>query len=104
MSPRTLGLFDQDTRHRKLEGLGDPLVMLIPIVMRSMFREPLEAARGAPRDPRKGGRPFHDAVFMSQSRVLRELYALSDEPVEFQIADRLSFPRSRLRRHARGGA
>jgi len=93
MSHRTLGLFDQDTRHRKLEALGDPLVMLNQIVMWSMFREPLEAARGVPRDPRKGGRPFHDAVFMFKILVLRELYALSDEQVEFQIADRLSFQR-----------
>ncbi len=93
MSLRPLGLFDQDTRYRKLESLGDPLVMLHTIVPWSIFREPLEAARGEARDPRKGGRPFHDAVLMFKILVLRELYALSDEQVEFQIADRLSFQR-----------
>ncbi|WP_049624015.1 IS5/IS1182 family transposase, partial [Frateuria defendens] len=92
MSQRSLGLFDQDTRYRKLEALGDPLVVLGRIVPWSMFREPLEAVRG-PRDTKKGGRPFHDAVLMFKILVLRELYALSDEQVEFQIADRLSFQR-----------
>ncbi len=93
MSSRPLGLFDQDTRYRKLEALGDPLVLLAKIVPWSIFREPLEAARGAPRDARKGGRPPYDAVLMFKILVLRELYALSDEQVEYQIADRLSFQR-----------
>jgi len=90
---RHLGLFDQETRYRKLESLGDPLVVLNKIVPWSLFREPLEAARGSQRDPRKGGRPAYDAVLMFKILVLRELYALSDEQVEFQVADRLSFQR-----------
>jgi IS5 family transposase len=93
MTHRPLGLFDQDTRYRKLESLGDPLVILGKIVPWSIFREPLESARGQPRDEKKGGRPFHDAVLMFKILVLRELYSLSDEQVEFQIADRLSFQR-----------
>jgi hypothetical protein len=93
MTPRPLGLFDQAPRYRKLESLGDPLVILGKIVPWAIFREPLESARGPPRDEKKGGRPFHDAVLMFKILVLRELYSLSDEPVEFQIADRLSFQR-----------
>ena len=61
-----------------------------------MFRETLETMRTAGRDPRKGGRPSHDAVRMFKVLVLRELYALSDEQVEYQIADRLSFQRFTL--------
>ena len=49
--------------------------------------------RSEGRDPRKGGRPPHDAVRMFKVLVLREMYALSDEQVEYQIADRLSFQR-----------
>lgn len=49
MLHRTLGLFDQDTRHRKLEALGDPLVVLNKIVPWEMFREPLEATRSEAR-------------------------------------------------------
>lgn len=90
---RPLGLFDQDTRYRKLEKLGDPLVVLNQIVPWSIFREPLEAARGVTKDSKKGGRPAYDAVLMFKILVLREMYALSDEQVEFQVADRLSFQR-----------
>lgn len=92
MSQRILGLFDQDTRYRKLESLGDPLVALNQIVPWSIFREPLEATRRA-TDPRRGGRPPHDVLLMFKILVLRELYALSDEQVEYQVADRLSFQR-----------
>ena len=92
MAARPLGLFDQEIRQRKLEALGDALVELDRIVPWGMFRETLEAMRPR-RDPCKGGRPPHDAVRMFKVRVLRELYALSDERVEFQIADRLSFQR-----------
>ena len=93
MTSRPLGLFDQEIRQRKLQALGDPLVELDRIVPWGMFRETLESMRAAGRDPRKGGRPPHDAVRMFKVLVLRELYALSDEQVEYQIADRLSFQR-----------
>lgn len=92
MSHRPLGLFDQDTRHRKLESLGDPLVVMNRIVPWEMFRERLTTVREA-RDPRRGGRPSYDVVLMFKILVLRELYALSDEQVEYPVADRLSFQR-----------
>ena len=92
MSARPLGLFDQEIRQRKLEALGDALVELNRIVPWEMFRETLEAMHPQ-RDPRKGGRPPHDAVRMFKVLVLRELFTLSDKQVEFQIADRLSFQR-----------
>ena len=38
--------------------------------------------RTAGHDPRKGGRPSHDAVRLFKVLVLRELYTLSDEQVE----------------------
>lgn len=93
MSLRPLGLFDEELRYRKLELLGDPLVTLNRIVPWEIFRETLEAAQGERSDPRKGGRPRHDAVRMFKVLVLRELYALSDEQVEYQVSDRLSFQR-----------
>ena len=93
MTSRPLGLFDQEIRQRKLQALGDPLVELDRIVPWGMFRETLESMRSEGRDPRKVGRSPHDAVRMFKVLVLRELYALSDEQVEYQIADRLSFQR-----------
>ena len=92
MSLRPLGLFDQEIRQRKLEALGDPLVILDRIVPWAMFRQTLETMRPV-RDPRKGGRPPHDVLRMFKVLVLRELCTLSDEQVEYQIADRLSFQR-----------
>lgn len=73
MQHRSLGLFDQDTRYRKLEVLGDPLVVLNKIVPWEMFREPLEATRNEGRDPKRGGRPAYDAVLMFKILVLREV-------------------------------
>ena len=93
MTSRSLGLFDQEIRQRKLQALGDPLVALNTIVPWAIFRTTQESMRSEGRDPRKGGRPPHDAVRMFKVLVLRELYALSDEQVEYQIADRLSFQR-----------
>ena len=55
-----------------------------------MFRETLETMRTAGHDPRKSGRSSHDAVRLFKVLALRELYALSDEQVEYQIANRLS--------------
>ncbi len=101
MTSRPLGLFDQKIRQRKLQALGDPLVALNTIVPWSIFRTTLESIRNEVSDPRKGGRPPRDqrksprddAVRMFKVLVLRKLYALSDEQVEYQIADRLSFQR-----------
>ena len=39
----------------------------------------------------QGGRPPYDEIFMFKCYVLQRLYRLSDEDVEFQIADRYSF-------------
>ena len=44
------------------------------------------------REDRKG-RPPNDAVMMFKTLVLRELYQLSDDNMEYQIMDRLSFQR-----------
>ncbi len=88
---RPLGLFDQDIRPPKLASLGDPRVMLNRIVPWDMFRERLETSVGKMPDAKRGGRPRYDVVLMFKILVLRELYALSDEQVEFQVVDWLLF-------------
>jgi hypothetical protein len=40
-----------------------------------------------------GGRPAFDEIIMFKALVLQQLYELSDDQVEFQIRDRLSFMR-----------
>lgn len=57
-----------------------------------MFRECLEQILGYDnRDESKGGGPPFDPVFMFKVLVLQKYHNLSDEAVEHQIGDRLSF-------------
>ena len=89
---RDYGFFDQDIRLSKLSQLGDPLEKLKSGVDFEMFRTLLEkrlikASRG------KGGRPPYDYVLMFKVLILQRYYNLSDEQLEYQINDRMSFMR-----------
>lgn len=55
-----------------------------------VFRRPLIVAQRR-RDRGKGGRPPDDPVMRFKILVLQALYSLSDEAIEFQIKNRLSF-------------
>jgi transposase, IS5 family len=86
------GFFDQDIRLSKLSQLGDPLERLSAGIDFETFRSFLEdglskVAKGA------GGRPPYDYVLMFKILILQRFYNLSDDQVEFQINDRLSFMR-----------
>jgi len=86
------GFFDQDIRLSKLSQLGDPLEKLNAGVDFEMFRSLLEdnlsvSAKGP------GGRPPYDYVLMFKILILQRYYNLSDEQVEYQINDRMSFMR-----------
>jgi IS5 family transposase len=86
------GFFDQDIRLSKLSQLGDPLERLIKGVDFEIFRliltEKLSKLSLGP-----GGRPPYDYVMMFKILILQRYYNLSDDQVEFQINDRLSFMR-----------
>jgi len=89
---RDFGLWDQDIRLSKLSQLGDPLEKLNKGVDFEMFRNLLEeklikSPKGA------GGRPPYDYVLMFKILILQRYYNLSDEQVEYQINDRMSFMR-----------
>jgi len=89
---RDYGFFDQDIRLSKLSKLGDPLETLNNGVDFELFRVLLEdnlskAAKG------KGGRRPFDYVMMFKILILQRYYNLSDDQVEFQINDRMSFMR-----------
>lgn len=86
------GFFDLSDRYAALSAAGDPLERLAAVVDFELFRGSLVAAlRRSARG--KGGRPPFDAVMMFKILVLQALWSLSDEAVEFQIKDRLSFQR-----------
>lgn len=86
------GLFDWQTRFEQLDSCGDPLVKLNEVVQWQQFRDILETIRNKQRKSNAGRKPF-DVILMFKILILQSLYNLSDEQLEFQIKDRLSFMR-----------
>lgn len=86
------GLFDWETRFEQLDTGGDPLVKLNEVVDWELFRKDLEAVRDKDRKSNAGRKPF-DVILMFKILILQSLYNLSDDQLEFQIRDRLSFMR-----------
>ena len=86
------GLLDWHIRFRQLDAGGDPLPKLKKLVDWERFRPEMEAVRDKERKSNAGRKPF-DVVLMFKVLVLQSLYNLSDEKIEFQIRDRISFMR-----------
>src|SRR6202521_3412700 len=90
-----LGFFDADRRLAALSAKGDPLEAIGGLVPWESFRADIEAVVLTPDEARKScaGRKRLDALLMFRMLVLQSLYNLSDEQVEYQVRDRLSFTR-----------
>lgn len=86
------GLFDHQERMTKLTKLKDPLVSIGLTIDFESFRSMLEKVT-LQTSYAKGGRPPFDRVMLFKALVLQKLYGLSDEQLEYQINDRLSFMR-----------
>lgn len=89
------GFFDADKRLSALSAKGDPLVGISALVPWETFRDDIEAVvltADEARKSRAGRRPI-DALVLFRMLVLQSLYNLSDEQVEYQVRDRLSFTR-----------
>ena len=89
------GLFDADKRLAALSAKGDPLEAIDRLVPWESFRADIEAVVLTPDEMRKSsaGRKPLDAIVMFRMLVLQALNNLSDEQVEYQVRDRLSFTR-----------
>lgn len=89
------GFFDLGDRYAGLDKFGDPLVLLKQTIPWEAFRGELMALWRTPNEKRKSnaGRPPWDEVLMFKVLVLQQLYNLSDDQIEYQIRDRLSFMR-----------
>jgi IS5 family transposase len=86
------GFFDQDFRLTKLSKLGDPLERLSQGIDFEIFRSFLNEKLS--KEPKgKGGRRPYDYVMMFKILILQRFYNLSDDQVEYQINDRMSFMR-----------
>ncbi len=90
-----MGFDDVANRYAALDAKNDPLVKIDAVVPWERFRARLEAAWRKPPEDRKStaGRKPWDAVVMFKAIVLCALYNLSDDQVEYQLRDRLSFMR-----------
>ena len=77
-------------RYKKLEEKKKILVMLNEMIPWDIFREILEVINIKPRK-NNAGRKAMDVILMLKMLVLQNLYNLSDEELEYQINDRLSF-------------
>ncbi len=94
-----MGFFDLSRRY---EGLAekDPLLVLSDLVPWERFRAKLNSALtehglrtpAAERKSAAGRKPW-DEVIIFKALVVQALYNLSDEQMEFQLRDRLSFMR-----------
>jgi hypothetical protein len=90
-----MGFFDIENRYAALDAKNDPLVKINAAVPWEAFRSRLEQVWRKPADKRKsnaGCKPW-DAIVMFKAIILCALYNLSDDQVEYQMRDRLSFVR-----------
>ncbi len=90
-----MGFFDVDNRYATLDAKHDPLAKINAVVPWETFRGRLEKVWRKPPAQRKsnaGCKPW-DAIVMFKAIILCALYNLSDDQVEYQMRDRLSFVR-----------
>lgn len=87
-----LSTFDLSVRYDKLSEHGDPLERLNAVVNWKIFSHLIDKAFRKQRKSPAGRKPYN-RVMMFKVLVLQTLYNLSDNQIEFQIRDRLSFMR-----------
>ena len=87
-----LGLFDIENKLTELSKMGDPLEKLDKAINWKVFKPVINKAFRKERKSNAGRPPF-DYLMMFKVLVLQHLYNLSDEQVQYQLLDRLTFRR-----------
>ncbi len=87
-----MSLFDEQFRLEQISEMGDPLERLNTNIDFESYRALLEGCYEEV-DRSKGGRKPFDRVMMFKCLVLKSMFNLSFEKLEYQIKDRLSFQR-----------
>jgi transposase, IS5 family len=87
-----LSFFDLENRYNHLSKSGDPLERLNRAIDWELFRSTLEQVDNKERKSGAGRKPT-DRVRMFKMLILQSKYNLSDEQLEYQVTDRLSFAR-----------
>ena len=97
MAPRNsaikTNLFAADFRQHKLDQMGDPLLRIASCIDFPALAVEVDRAAHRPVSP-QGGRPPYPTETMVRILVLKRLYNLSDEQMEYQLLDRHSYQRS----------
>ena len=84
------GFWDLEARQQKLEQKQDILSQLNQLVPWETFRPILRRIHEKPRKS-NAGRKATDELLLFKMLVLQKLYNISDEELEYQVNDRLSF-------------
>lgn len=87
------GFFDEQETLAKLSKLNDPLEKLDDSIDFGIFRATLTEIYQSPEPKSNAGAKPFDYVLMFKIIILQRLYNLSDEQMEFQLNDRMSFKR-----------
>ena len=87
-----LELFADERQREKLDQVGDPLLEIAELLDFKALAARIDKI--APRgDGAKGGRPPYPTDVMIRILVIKKLYNLSNDQMEFQLLDRMSFKR-----------
>lgn len=87
-----ISLFAAQERKTKRERLGDPLQLLDKAIDFAALAESVDK-KLVIGDQGRGGRPPFATELMIRLLVLQQLYNLSDDALEYQVLDRVSFQR-----------
>jgi IS5 family transposase len=84
------GFWDLEKRQKELLNQNKTLKYLNEIIPWHLFRDELEALYEKERKSNAGRKPI-DVILMFKLLILQQLYNISDEALEYQVKDRLSF-------------
>jgi IS5 family transposase len=84
--------YDLEERYASLSHAGDPLERLNAVIDWELFRPLLSRLDNKPRKSNAGRKPL-DRVLMFKLLILQRLHNVSDEQLQYQVTDRLSFMR-----------
>ena len=85
-------LFAADRRKEKIDRLGDPLAEMEAHIDFAALAAEVDRVAPRPVSP-QGGRPPFPTETMTRILMLKRLYNLSDEQMEYQLLDRMSYQR-----------
>lgn len=85
-------LFAAELRKAKMDRLGDPLAEIEAYIDFAALAAEVDHVAPRPVSP-QGGRPPFPTETMVRILVLKRLYNLSDEQMEYQLLDRMSYQR-----------